>query len=181
MKYVLLTILIIFLIVMCAPSSGTLTIRNVPILVTVVSVAAVVIAYYFITYLIFSIRVKRICKGKEGLVAIPLVVRKKNCKYHFEEINRIEIYKTTRVMFKVAGFKSIRPGESQTKLVKKKRIRISEDILKNKSIQKYVVINKMPSSVTDRNSRQELGNGDALCNTDVKLYDYKAFEKHMNS
>ncbi len=165
-----------FLIVMCAPASGTLEIRNVPILIAVLSVAALIFAYYMITHFVFSLRVRRACKDKK-VFAVPLVIRKKNCKYHFEEIDKIEIYKTTRVAFKGVRSAPVRWGETQTKLVKRKKIKIPKDILNDTSIEKCIVISRMPACVTDKSSRQEKGNGDTLCNTNVKIFDYNAFSK----
>lgn len=177
------------------PGQGSTQIRNLPLLLAVVSFLLVLILVRCLKYMILILKAKKILREKGferiGFHVVPFTVfltfrcddndlnvafftRKKRQQHcFFKDINNIEFYRSNRVVFRNIKVKGATISNLvEDKLVGKRRIRCNS-FLKNHNNKTIFLFDKLPYRVTDSSQRQELGNGDVICSSNVVLYDLK--------
>ena len=115
-----------------------------------------------------------IAKKNDKTVSVSLIyVTRKHLRYHFESINRIELYKSTRL--------AIKPSPRQAHMISQKveTRKVSTKILRWEECEnneKLVVFNVFPNLITDTYSREGLFHGDKIAG-DGYLYNLKHLDK----
>ncbi len=199
--YIVYCLIVILLCGIFIPDGIDGEINNVPLLILLISVLTVLLIIKTILYVKTFTSAKRhlIKNGYEiqDFSTLPLCLRKgkahhivaKNgdkaikifvlnasrtyLTYHFEAVNQIELYKSTRLTIKPKiGQANIISGRIDTRMIGRKRLYWQDSDFENATC--IVLFNKMPNAVKDSVNRSPLGNGDKICNKAV-LYDIKGF------
>lgn len=133
------------------------------------------IIHFNIAPLILRKKQSIIAKKNEKTVNVSLIyVTRKYLRYHFESINRIELYKSTRL--------AIKPSPRQANMISSKveTRKVSSKILKWEESAgeqiKLIVFNAFPNLITDTYSREGLYHGDKIAK-ECYLYDLKHLDK----
>lgn len=201
MYYLVYCLIAIVLLGIFLPDGIGGEIHNPYLLLFLSIVAVTILAVKFFKYLHFCLSVKKELKSKDyeiihfSIMPIPLrkkqsiiakrnektvnvsliYVTKKHLRYHFESINRIELYKSTRL--------AIKPSPRQANMISSKveTRKVSSKILKWEESAgeqiKLIVFNAFPSLITDTCSREGLYFGDKISG-EAYLYDLKHLEKY---
>ena len=137
----------------------------------------------------FEIRRTRLFWAKGNVIAenatevldIWFLIRKKSYyRYYFKDTNNIEIYKSSTAISKSSKRGTIARGEVYTRVVGRQRM-THQPYETYKNIDSFVVFDKMPSSVADSVRREELGNGDKICSSNVVLLELEGFCRLIGS
>ena len=200
MYYLVYCLIAIVLLGIFLPDGIGGEIHNPYLLLFLSLIALTILAVKFFKYLHFCLSVKKELKNQGyeiihfSIMPIPLrkkqsIIAKKNDKtvsvsliyvtrkylrYHFESINRIELYKSTRL--------AIKPSPRQAHMISQKveTINVSTKILKWEESAgeqiKLIVFNVFPNLITDTYSREGLYHGDKIAG-DGYLYDLKHLDK----
>lgn len=196
MKYFIYCILAIVACCFFLPKSGTTEIRNLPVLVFILALIAIYFIYRFVRLVILISRVRAklkkrgmhirktrfflnkgciIAEAENEVFNVSLLVRKKSYyRYHFENENKIEFYKSSFSVYKSSRRGTIAQGAVEQRLVGKQKI-FRTSFSTNKPVTNFTVIDKLPYRISDSVSKQELGNGDNICSSDVVLFDINGF------
>ena len=203
MKIFIAIVLAVISAALFLPHRGT-EIRNVPLLLAILFLIGTVFIIRVIRYIILGMKTKTILskKGfrcvkfvmfpfgsmlhgrynmifqseKEELNLVLLVRKKTYQHYYFQDINHIEFYRSNRVVFtntKVRGATISKAVE--TKLVGKQKIKWVQGDAHLNSIN-IVLFDQLPFKVTDTVRREELGNSDPICSSNIRLYDLKGLQ-----
>lgn len=203
MYYLVFCLIAIVLLGIFLPDGIGGEIHNPYLLIFLSSIAVIILSVKFIRYLRFCLSAKKelINKGysivyfnilpiglrkKQNIIAVKnekvvnisfIYVTKKYLRYHFESINKIELYKSTRLTVKpsVRQANIISP-KVETRKVSTKYLNWVFDT-KDKETEnqiKIIVFNTMPNTVTGTYSREYLSNGDKVDNS-TYIYDLKHF------
>lgn len=184
------------------PRSEGSPIRNVPLLLSLIAIFALLYFIRLIQYIVLMNRTKKhfaskgykvygltflpaflffkgnyslkMQKGEEKIYISFLVRKNWYLHYHFERADKIEYYKYTRGFFYGGQKKLVAPISKTIDKTKTggRRVYLPKTGY-NKTI---IVFNKMPDYVTDSVKKEGLGNGDYICGSNVLLYDVK----HLN-
>ena len=180
------------------PRYGSTEIRNLPLLLVVICAVLVLLFIRCLKYIIFILKAKKILREKGflqvGFRIVPFAlfltfccedndlnvaffVRKKRHQHcFFKDINNMEFYRSNRVVFRDIKAKGATISNLvEEKLVGKRKIRCSS-FLKSHNNKTIFLFDKLPYKVTDSSQRQELGNGDIICSSNVLLYDLKGIQ-----
>ncbi len=200
MYYLVYCLIAIVLLGIFLPNDIGGEIHNPYLLLFLSIVAVTILAVKFFKYLHFCLSVKKelkskcyeiihfsimpiplrkkqsiIAKKNEKTVSVSLIyVTRKYLRYHFESINRIELYKSTRL--------AIKPSPRQANMISSKveTRNVSTKILKwEESAEeqtKLVVFNVFPNLITDTYSHEGLYFGDKIAK-ECYLYDLKHLDK----
>lgn len=202
MNYVFYVIFALLSCFLFLPRSANDEIRNVPILISVLSLIALYCIYRLIRFIVFTCRVKhklnakgfnilkmRFFLGKCNIIAendnaifdIYLLRRKKSYyRYHFDTANVIEFYKSSFAVSRSSKKGTIaRTSADQKRVGKQKTTRIP--FSNNKTINYFTVIDKFPYCITDATHREEINNGDHICSSDVILFDINGFIQYLET
>lgn len=203
MYYLVYCLIAIVLLGIFLPDGIGGEIHNPYLLLFLSIVAITILAVKFFKYLHFCLSVKKelkskgyeiihfsimpillrkkqsiIAKKNEKTVSVSLIyVTRKYLRYHFESINRIELYKSTRL--------AIKPSPRQAHMISPKveTRNVSTKILKweesAKEQTKLVVFNVFPNLITDTYSHEGLYHGDKIAK-ECYLYDLKHLDKFAN-
>ena len=107
----------------------------------------------------------------ERLQLVFLIKKKRYPHYHCKDIDRIEFYRSNRVVFQAARHKgAIISDLVETKLVGKQRIKWKHKAEGEKSMD-ILCFDKLPFLITDSVKNEGLNNGDLICASAVKLFD----------
>lgn len=118
-----------------------------------------------------------IVASKDGLTVNICVLRitRAYLTYHFENINTVELYKSTRLAIKPSVRQAnIISGHVQTQMVGTKLL--NWKIAHNPNEVNILLFDKFPNMVTDSQNREGLGNGDKICGK-VFVYNLSGFER----
>lgn len=202
MYYLVYCLIAIVLLGIFLPNDIGGEIHNPYLLLFLSIVAVTILAVKFFKYLHFCLSVKRelkskgyeiihfsimpillrkkqsiIAKKNEKTVSVSLIyVTRKYLRYHFESINRIELYKSTRL--------AIKPSPRQAHMISSKveTRNVSTKILKWEESAgeqtKLVVFNVFPNLITDTYSHEGLYFGDKIAK-ECYLYDLKHLDKFV--
>lgn len=201
MKYLIYCGLAFIGFLLFMPRTGDTAIRNVPLLILIISVIAL---YYIIKYLntiVFSKKIKKllsdvnmnlknlnvlfekgyiIAEDSNNVYNICFLIRKKSYyRYHFCAPNSIELYKSTFAVNKSNKAGTIARGAVETQKVGTQKI-VYKTFTTNKTQKYFVIFNQLPDIISDSINREKLGNGDHICSSNVLLYDIQGFEKAFN-
>ncbi len=201
MKYVVYCILAFIGLALFLPKSGSTEIRNLPLLIVIISLLLVYAAYRYIKLIFLACKVKKSLK-KVGFTAKKthlnlqtgyviaeddtqvynvslLVTKRRYCRYHFSDESNIEFIKSTASMSKSSTAGNVAKGAINTRVVGKQKIGHC-DYNTDKEIKEILVMNKFPNSITDFNLKDELGNGDRICSKNLTLFDLDGFIKDLS-
>ena len=182
MKYIIYTILAIFGLALFLPEPGTTEMRNLPIFIFVVSCIAVYIIYRTVRLILLMRKIKKatesagmtiqksrlsigngyiIAKNNEENICIRFLVRKRKfCRHHFASEKVIEYYKTSAAMVRSSKRGTFAKGASETRKVGEIELcDIKNELEFSKS---FIVIDKMPDTVTDYKLKGGFFDGDFI-------------------
>ena len=115
------------------------------------------------------------CKDNLTIRISILKITKKYLTYHFEDVNTMELYKSTRLAIKPEVRQAnIISGHVQTQMVGTKLL--NWKIAHNPNEVNILLFDKFPNMVTDSQNREGLGNGDKICGK-VFVYNLSGFER----
>ncbi len=142
--------------------------------------------YEIIHFSIMPIRLRKkqsiIAKKKEKVVNVSLIYEtRKYLKYHFESVEKIELYKSTRLAIKPSPRQAHMISQKvETRKIASKNLKWITNADKNCENQiKIVVFNAFPNAITDTYSRECLFYGDKISN-EAYLFDSKHLDKIAN-
>ena len=204
MIYAIYSGLAFIALLLFVPAHGSYVPRNLPLLLTLISLYLLYYIIRFFKYIIllsktasllkrqgYMIRRVRIFpfasffRGEYSLLAEKrgelysffFLVRKRwHYRYHFDSRERLEFYASNRLMIIGRGrFYSHRTIMVQTRRAGKHRLKWQVPTDKTPTF--LLILNKYPDLVTDATQvKQGFGNGDLICDT-VRLYDFKGFSE----
>ena len=197
MKYFIYCILALFGCSFFLPEEGSTKIRNIPLLVTILLFIILYCIFNLARLMLFIHKVKTKLKKsgfeirktgfrfRQGYIiaeddtqvyCINLLVRKRSYyRYHFRDVENIEFFKSSFSVSLASRRGTVARGATYSRMVGKQKIQdCSFDT--NKNISHFLVINKFPQTITDSTRKQELGNGDCICSSNVELFNLSGFE-----
>ena len=187
------------------PRTGSSEIRNLPLLILILSLLALSVLIRFLKYVILTAKVKKLLKrsgvrqvkirfypwasrlrghyslafrhgGKE--VQLFLISRKRAYpRYHFDSVDKLEFYRANRIVFN--GSKT--RGATISRQVEVNRVgrqRLSWDAAAQVRV---ILFDRLPGQITDSVKREELGADDRICSSDVLILDLDALCKHASA
>ena len=197
MKYIIYTILAIFGLALFLPEPGTTEIRNLPIFIFVVSCIAVYIIYRTIRLALLMRKIKKaiksagmtiqksrlsigngyiLAKNNEENMCIRFLVRKRKfCRHHFASEKVIEYYKTSAAMVRSSKIGTFAKGAAETRKVGEIQLC---DMPKGFEFSKsFIVIDKMPDTVTEYKLKGGLFDGDFVGDSGVIFISAQKFSE----
>lgn len=181
------------------PRSDSTQIRNLPLLITIVCFFLLLHIIRAFKYIILMIKAKNIIEKNgyiwDGFRVVPfslimrfrrkrevlsvafVVIKKKYQRCHFKDSEHIEFYRSYRIIFGSTKTKgTIVSNLVETELVGRRWIKWGQSA--EPSYRKCILLfNRLPEHITDSTHRPGLGNGDAVCSSDIVLYDMKGFKQ----
>ena len=200
MKYIIYTILAVFGLALFLPEPGTTEIRNIPIFIFLVSCIAIYIIYRTVRLALLMGKIKKAIKSagmtpkkahlsigngyilaknnEENICIRFLVCKRKFCRHHFASDNVIEFYKTSAAMVRSSKIGTFAKGAAETRKVGE----IELCAIKNESefSKSFIVIDKMPDTVTDYKLTGGLFDGDSIGNSGVIFISLQNFIELIN-
>lgn len=203
MRIVLLLAILFVSGLLFLPGGDGTGIRNVPLLVTILAVLGVV----FLVGMVRAWRLKfRTCRAlkkagftivgrkrtfarhivtaeRRGTVyEIPLLRRRRTKgRYHFDDTDTLSFYKTTAPMYKtnpVTGNYAV--GHAETARAGGKKLRWTAGDAAA-APERMLLFDRMPERITDGRCDHDLGAGDAVCGSDVRVYDLPSFCTYLDT
>ena len=200
-RYIIYCLIVVLLCGIFIPDGIDGEIDNIPLLILLISALVIFLVIKSILYIKTFVRAKShliksgyeilsfsfapmclrkskahhiVAKKDDKTVKIfVLSVSKAYLTYHFEDINQIELYKSTRLTIKPrVGQANIVSGHIDTKMVGRKQLYWQDSDFENATC--IVLFNKLPNAVKDSINRNSLFNGDKICNKAL-LFDIKGF------
>lgn len=199
--YVVLTLIAGFLFL---PQTGTTEIRNKPILILILSICFIMILIRLFTYVVLMVKTKKILKqnkikliqsrflplassfhGQYSIsfqyenktVQVILISRKRKYqRYHFDSIDRLEFYRSNRVVFRSSKVK----GATISNLVENNRVGKQKIKWDHSAELRVILFDKLPDQITDSVRKEGLGAGDQICASNVYILDLATFFDCMN-
>ena len=112
---------------------------------------------------------------KNKIAQIVLLSRKRKYqRYHFDSINKLEFYRSNRVVFNGGKAK----GATSSKLVETNLVGKQTVKWDDSAEIRMIVFDKLPSQITDSVKKENLGVGERICASDICLFDRTAFCQH---
>ena len=202
MKYAVSIALIFVAAFFFLPEPGSTAIRNLPLLILIVGLVFLSFCVYLFRLVVLIWKTRRLClkgdaairrvrlaPGKSYLIAahgdetfvIRFLIRKRSYyHYHFTDVNRVEYFKSSRAVCranKVTG--EVRIGAVNTRLVGHKNLR-PLNISQDGKTTEILLMNKFPQRISD-SMHKYLENGDRICHSEIRLYNYAGFSKFWNN
>ena len=197
MKYIIYTILAVLGLALFLPEPGTTEIRNLPIFIAVIAYIAIYVIYRTIRLALLMRKIKkavksakmspqkaRLCMGNGYVIAkrnddnvlIRFLVRKRKfCRHHFASENVIEYYKTSAAMVRSSKIGTFAKGAAETRKVGEIQLC---DVPKGFEFSKsFIVIDKMPDTVTDYKLKGGLFDGDFVGDSGVIFISAQKFSE----
>ena len=204
--YIVYCLLVILFCGIFIPDGIDGEINNLPLLILIISVLLITLLVKLALYIKIFAKAKHhlIKNGYEiqGFSLLPSLLRKNKAyhiiakknddiykililsssKYylthHFESVNLIELYKSTRLTIKPnVRQANIISGHVDTKMVGKRKLHWNDSDFENATC--IILFNKLPCVVKDSLSRTNLDNGDKICNKAL-LYDFNGFVRNIH-
>ena len=202
MKYLVYAVLAFIAGLLFLPESGSTKIRNLPILIVLLCFLGAVVLWQPFRYLRLMIKVRKRLK-KQGIsnvrsiflpwgsrfhgnycllfpyknetVQIILLIKKSKYPcYHFEAADRLECYRTNRVIFNDIKAKGATVSSlTETKLVGKQRLS-----WESSATVRVVLFDKLPPLVSDSKKKEAIGVGERMESVEAYLLDWNSFCKH---
>ena len=181
--------------------------RNIPLFIIIVSVALILTLIKILRYVLFVQKIKKqlikngynvtqtslvpnlknskcyhLSGEKEGKTVNIYIAKRKNSyvTYHFENENKAELYKHTRLTIKpeVRQAYIISPHVDNKKAGEVYFFWCEEDFSEN--TENILLFKKLPNNVRDTKSSLPLDNGDRI-NEKVLLFDVNGFDKYISN
>ena len=199
MKYLVYAALAFIAGLLFLPATGTTEIRNWPLLLFILSVILFFIFVRFFKYVILILKTKKELKkigiqkikikffpwvsffhGHYSIIfshenktaqIILLSKKRKYQRYHFDSINKLEFYRSNRVVFNNIKAKGATISNLvETKLLGKQKIKwdAASEI-------RMIVFDKLPEQITDSAKKEALGTGARICNSNIYIFDFATF------
>ncbi|MBQ8163336.1 MAG: hypothetical protein IJZ93_03095 [Clostridia bacterium] len=189
MIYIVYCIIVIAAVALFGFNTDGISFRNIPLLVSIISVILLLLIIRFIKYVCVFAKAKsklkksgysvvkcnilppvfrknkgsHIVASKDGCTVniFVMIVKRAYLRYHFEDINTLELYKSTRMAIKPRFRQANIVSEHvETKKVGTKKLYWDDnDTLSTR----VVMFNKLPSAITHSISSQALCHGDKIC------------------
>ena len=190
----------IVLVMFFAPAPGYPEPRNTEMLIIILSLISLFYAWKISKLALLAVRVKSLlrhlnfqivgqhCRIGQCFIeaergferyAICLVARRINyVRYHFESIDKIEIYKKSREFaVTVRGSGRQVKGGFRTRKIGEISLRWPEIA---DGSERFLIFDKHPWQMTDSRRKEELDDGICICGSDVTLYDFETFSKQLS-
>lgn len=208
MRYLVYLIIALIGGLLFLPKTGSTQIRNIPLLLAILFSILGVVTIRILKYIILMFKTKKFLnqKGfkcvkffvfpfgfilhgrynmtfqseKEELNIVFLVKKKKYQHYFFKDINSIEFYRSNRVVFNnIKAYGATISKSVETKLVGKQKIKWKQY---NTSLNRtnILLFDKLPSQISDSVKKEELGNGDQICGSNIYLFDLNGLQRMKN-
>lgn len=203
MKYVLYAIAVIIGFFLFIPESGSTEIRNVPLLILIVSLIILSFLIRFFKHVALMRKTEKLLRqngvksvqttffpwdsrfrGRYSMtfqhedksVQIAFLCRqRKYQRYHFDKIDQLEFYNTNRVVFKGTKIKGATISNAiETNLVGKQKLKWDKS-----AVIRMILFDKLPEQITDSASRQVLAAGDQICGSDIYICNWEWFGEHI--
>jgi len=102
---------------------------------------------------------------------ILLSKKRKYQRYHFESINKLEFYRSNRVVFNSIKAKGATISKLvETKLVGKQRLKWDDA-----AEVRIIIFDKLPEQITDCVKKENIGTGEQICTSHTYLVDLSTF------
>ncbi len=204
MKYVVYIAMLFVCGLLFLPRTGTTEIRNLPLLLFILTLILIFILIRFIKYVLLIAKTKKQLKKigiqntkikffpwasffhghysitfphENKISQIILLSRKRKYqRYHFDSTNKLEFYRSNRVVFnsiKVRGATISKLVE--TNLVGRQKIKWDDT-----AEIRIIVFDKLPEQITDFVKKENLSIGEKICASDIYLLDWVTFFKRIN-
>lgn len=202
MKYVLYVIAAIVALFLFLPTTGSKEIRNLPLLIAVLVIITGLILWYLIRRAAFLQKVKKALKNNgceiikvcfnpfsarlhgrysvtfkrngKTINALLLIRRRKYQRYHFENADYLEFYRSNRVVFRSIKSRGATISNLvETKLVGKQKLKW-DDADRN-----IIIFNKIPDHITDSKRKELLEKGDKVCGTETYIADLESLNQYL--
>ena len=186
------------------PRTGSSEIRNLPLLILILSLLVLSVLIRFLKYVILTAKVKKLLKqsgvtqvkikfypwasrfrGHYSLrfrhgsreVQLLLISRKRAYpRYHFDRTDRLEFYRANRIVFN--GSKT--RGATISRQVEVNRVGKQKLSWDTAAQTRVILFDRLPGQITDSARREELGANDRICGSDVLILDWKTLCKHAS-
>ena len=201
MKYVVYAILVFAAALLFLPKSGTTQIRNLPLLIAITVLILALYLFRLLKYAIIMSKTTKLLKEngynvqkthflpfaamlkgryamkferRQNVLNIVFLLKKKKYPhYFFEDIDHIEFYRNSRAIFKDIQSRGGTVSKLvETKLLGKQRLKW-ERYKTNEADINILLFDKFPNKISDSLKRQELGNGDKICDSKIILCDFE--------
>ena len=199
MKYFVYGALAFIAALLFLPASGTTQIRNLPLLLFILSVLLFFIFVRFFKYVILILKTKKQIKkigihkikikffpwvsffhGHYSIIfshenktaqIILLSKKRKYQRYHFNSINELEFYRSNRLVFNNIKSKGATISKLvETKLLGKQKIKWNDT-----AEIRMIVFDKLPEQITDFAKKETLGIGEKICDSNIYIFDFATF------
>lgn len=198
MKYLILIAMLFVAGLLFLPRGAGTGIRNVPILIAILVVLFGLFVWSVLRSAVLKRRVRRALRragfvitkrhrsflrnrlfaerAGEKYQILLLSKKRRHGRYHFDSADEMEFYRTVMPLYKVSSRKgpTFAAGAEETSRVGKRKLRwLSEDA--ETGSQRFVVFDRLPMRITDTVKSHDLGPGDAVCGSDVRVWDLPSF------
>lgn len=207
MKYLVYTACAIIGFLLFVPETGTTQIRNLPILIALISFFVGFRLFRFAKYIVLMMKTKKALTqkgmrlrkvvispfgaGLHGRYAMSfsgakadwnilfLVVKEKYPHYFFDKVDFLEFFRRNRIVFNAGKTKgAIVSKQVETQLIGKQRLLWTRSTMTNVG-SNILLMDKFPNKIFDSVKREELGNGDRICGTDTRLWNWRGFCQYI--
>ena len=197
MKYLILIAMLFVAGLLFLPRGAGTGIRNVPILIAILVVLFGLFVWSVLRSAVLKRRVRRALRragfvitkrhksflrnrlfaeraGEEYQILL-LSKKRRHGRYHFDSADSVEYYRTVKPLYKInRRTGEFAAGAEETSRVGKRKLRwLSEDA--ETGSQRFVVFDRLPMRITDTVKSHDLGAGDAVCGSDVRVWDLPSF------
>lgn len=205
MKYFVYVALAFIAGLLFLPASGTTEIRNLPLLLFILSLFLIFILIRFFKYVFLMAKTKKQLKKigvhnikikffplasffkgrysitfshKNQLAQIILLSRKRKYqRYHFDSISKLEFYRSNRVVFNNIKAKGATISKLvETTLVGKQRLKWDDA-----AEIRIILFDKLPEQMSDSIKKEALGVGEKICNSNISILDFAIFVKESST
>ena len=201
MKYAVYVALLFVCAFLFLPRTGTTEIRNLPLLIFILSLIIVSILIRFLKYVLLITKTRKSLKkmgirdiklrffpwvsffhghysvtfphGDKTAQLILLSRKRKYQRYHFDSIAQLEFYRSNRVVFKGRKIR----GAVMSELVETNRVGKQKIKWDDTAEIRVIIFDKLPDQITDMVKKENLGVGEKICASDTYLLDWAAFLK----
>ena len=198
-KYFVYIVLVFIAGLLFLPATGTTEIRNLPLLIFILSLVLMFILIRFFKYVILvtksqkqlkkigihNIKIKfipwscffhghySITFSYENKIAqiILLSRKRKYQRYHFDSTSRLEFYRANRVVFRSSRVR----GATISKLVEINQIGKQRIKWDDTAKIRMIVFDNLPEQMTDSVKKENLGVGERICNSNIYILDFATF------
>ena len=204
MKYVVYIAMLFVCGLLFLPRTGTTEIRNLPLLLFILTLILIFILIRFIKYVLLVAKTQKQLK-KIGIQNIKIKIfpwdsvlhghysitfthenkisqiillsrKRKYQRYHFDSINKIEFYRANRVVFNNIKAKGATISKLvETSLVGRQRLKWDDA-----AEVRIIIFDRLPEQITDFKKKETLCAGEKICSSNIYLFDWITFCKTMN-